>query len=104
MIAIDVIKEIAPLQAAGNRGSETPLGSGGAAPVVPLFISGITDSRYFRARGIPAYGLSPFELEGEYTKTVHGPDERIAVAAFEKGVATMKRIVRRLVSPEADAR
>lgn len=76
----------------------------GDSPVVPLFISGITDSRYFRARGIPAYGLSPFELEGEYTKRVHGPDERIPLAAFARGVETMKRVVRELVAPPPEAR
>src|SRR4029079_14644356 len=32
------------------------------APVVPTFIAGFTDSRFFRERGIPAYGLSPFKL------------------------------------------
>jgi acetylornithine deacetylase/succinyl-diaminopimelate desuccinylase-like protein len=67
---------------------------GGEAPVVPAFISGFTDSRYFRQRGIPAYGISPFALDGEALKGIHGPDERIPVGEFERGVERMRRLVR----------
>ncbi|MCB1008158.1 MAG: M20/M25/M40 family metallo-hydrolase [Acidobacteria bacterium] len=88
-----------PSPAGGPLWNELATALGGREPVVPLFISGITDSRYFRQRGIPAYGLSPFELEGEVTKTVHGPDERIPLAAFRKGLETMTRVVQRLVAP-----
>jgi len=93
-----------PSPASGPLFAELATALAGGGPVVPLFISGITDSRYFRARGIPAYGVSPFELEGEFTKTVHGPDERIALAAFREGVETMKRVVRMLVAPAPGAR
>lgn len=64
------------------------------APVIPAFIPGFTDSRYFRVRGIPAYGLSPFALEGEQLRGIHGPDEHIPVAEFERGVERMRRLVR----------
>jgi acetylornithine deacetylase/succinyl-diaminopimelate desuccinylase-like protein len=74
---------------------------GEGAPTVPAFIAGITDSRWFRERGIPAYGVSPFELEVADTRTVHGADERIPLAAFERGVERMRRIVRTLVEGPA---
>jgi acetylornithine deacetylase/succinyl-diaminopimelate desuccinylase-like protein len=61
----------------------------GGPPVVPVFIAGITDARYFRERGIAAYGISPFELEPPLVRTVHGPDERIPLAAFDAGVARL---------------
>jgi acetylornithine deacetylase/succinyl-diaminopimelate desuccinylase-like protein len=61
----------------------------GRAPVVPAFIPGITDARYFRAAGIPAYGFSPFVLESSDMRGIHGPDERIPLEAFEDGVDTM---------------
>ncbi len=70
------------------------------APVVPVFIAGITDSRYFRARGIPAYGLQPFELEADLLRTVHSVDERIPLAAFRRGVERFGRLVRTLVAAE----
>lgn len=63
------------------------------APVVPAFISGFTDARFFRERGIPSYGLSPFVLEGEVLRGIHGADERIPLGEFEAGVERMRRIV-----------
>ncbi len=64
------------------------------APVVPTFIPGTTDSRYFRQRGIPAYGLSPFAINAQDTRGVHAGDEYVPVDAFLRGVETMTRILR----------
>jgi acetylornithine deacetylase/succinyl-diaminopimelate desuccinylase-like protein len=69
------------------------------APVLPALIPGITDSRFLRQRGVPAYGFSPFELEAIEMRRVHGPDERIPLDRFDAGVARMRRVVRALVSP-----
>ena len=62
-------------------------------PVVPAFIPGFTDSRFFRERGTAAYGVSPFLLESHDFLGIHGPDESIPLAAFDRGVARMKKIV-----------
>lgn len=64
-------------------------------PVVPAFIAGFTDSRYLRARGIATYGVSPFLLEPQLLRGIHGPDERIPVAELERGVERMTAVVRR---------
>jgi acetylornithine deacetylase/succinyl-diaminopimelate desuccinylase-like protein len=64
------------------------------APLVPSFITGTTDSRYFRERGIPAYGFSPFVLAGEEVRGIHGADESIPLERFRDGLATMKKVVR----------
>jgi len=69
------------------------------APVLPVMIAGITDSRFFRELGIKAYGLSPFAVDGLYMRRVHGPDEAIPLDAFDRGVERMKRIVRALLEP-----
>ncbi|HXO22876.1 MAG TPA: M20/M25/M40 family metallo-hydrolase [Thermoanaerobaculia bacterium] len=69
------------------------------APVVPAFISGFTDSRFFRQRGIPAYGLSPFAGEGEDMAGIHGPDERISLAELDRGVRRMQRILAAYAAP-----
>lgn len=66
-----------------------------SAPVVPAFITGVTDARLFRQREVPAYGVSPFALGGADMLGVHAPNERIPVAAFEQGVDRMVEIVRR---------
>ena len=63
------------------------------APVTQYVASGVTDSRYFRERGIAAYGFSPFGLDGESSTGIHAADESIAVAAFERGVATYRDLV-----------
>jgi acetylornithine deacetylase/succinyl-diaminopimelate desuccinylase-like protein len=66
---------------------------GSEAPVIPALITGTTDSRYFRERGIPAYGFSPFVLSGEEARGIHGPNESIPLAKFTQGLATMIRVV-----------
>jgi acetylornithine deacetylase/succinyl-diaminopimelate desuccinylase-like protein len=63
-------------------------------PVVPTFIPGFTDSRFFRERGIAAYGVTPFSISSEHLRGVHGPDERIPLRDFDRGVERTRRIVR----------
>lgn len=71
---------------------------GGEAPVVPTFIAGFTDSRYFREHGVPAYGFSPFALDGEEQRGIHAPDESIPLVDFDRGVERMKRVVSALAT------
>ncbi|HVR30800.1 MAG TPA: M20/M25/M40 family metallo-hydrolase [Thermoanaerobaculia bacterium] len=71
---------------------------GDEAPLVPSFITGTTDSRYFRERGIPAYGFSPFVLSGDEVRGIHGADESIPLQRFQDGLTTMKRVVRAAVA------
>ncbi|MEM7355063.1 MAG: M20/M25/M40 family metallo-hydrolase, partial [Acidobacteriota bacterium] len=63
------------------------------APVVPTFIAGTTDSRYFRQRGIPAYGFSPFSINAEDLRGIHGRNESIPVDAFLRGIETLRRVL-----------
>ncbi|MBZ0111334.1 MAG: M20/M25/M40 family metallo-hydrolase, partial [Thermoanaerobaculia bacterium] len=63
------------------------------APVVPFFSSGFTDSRFFRQRGISAYGLNPFTLEPQELRGIHAADEAIPVEVFERGVERIQSIV-----------
>ncbi len=69
------------------------------APVIPAFIAGVTDSRYYRERGIPAYGFSPFSLGGDATRGIHSADERISKASFSAGVKLYSDLVRRCTGP-----
>jgi acetylornithine deacetylase/succinyl-diaminopimelate desuccinylase-like protein len=68
------------------------------APLVPSFITGTTDSRYFRERGIPAYGFSPFMLAGDEVRGIHGSDESIPLERFKSGLAIMMKVVRAAVA------
>jgi acetylornithine deacetylase/succinyl-diaminopimelate desuccinylase-like protein len=67
-------------------------------PVVPTFIAGFTDSRLFRERGIPAYGVSPFLLRPEDTQGIHGANERISLRELDRGVVRMRQILSFYVS------
>src|SRR4029453_18783406 len=42
-----------------------------------LFVAG-TDARFFRQRGVPAYGLLPCLLTADDLKGYHGIDERLS--------------------------
>lgn len=72
----------------------------GEAPVFPAFIPGVTDSRYFRERGIAAYGFSPFALDGTVLAAIHGANERMPERELGRGVERMRRVVRALLAGE----
>ena len=55
--------------------------------------AGTTDSRYFRARGIVAYGIAPFKVNFYDVGTIHGSDERMRSRFFTEGVHLMRSIV-----------
>jgi acetylornithine deacetylase/succinyl-diaminopimelate desuccinylase-like protein len=71
---------------------------------VPLQSPGGSDSKWFRARGVPAYGFMPALIDEELLTTVHGLDERIPVAELTRALRVTYRVLLRLVTaPEAEA-
>src|SRR5256885_5404868 len=65
----------------------------GGAPVLPYQSTWATDSAQLRLHNVQAYGLWPFPLTEEDLKRMHGDDERIPVASFNKGVEVLMGIV-----------
>ena len=63
------------------------------APVIPVFITAITDARFIRARGIAAYGFSPFILGAKELRGIHGSNEHIPLEVFAQGLETMWTLV-----------
>jgi len=61
-------------------------------PVVPTMSAGATDSRYFRAAGIPAYGVSGIFHDIDDVRA-HGRDERLGVKEFYEGLEFLGRLV-----------
>lgn len=60
--------------------------------VIPLLMTGATDSRFLRGKGVVAYGFSPLRSSAppqEYLATFHGKDERIPIDGFEIGVSML---------------
>jgi len=64
-----------------------------ASRVAPIVGAGASDSRFFRARGITAYGIAPFKVNYYDAGTVHANDERIRARFFSEGVHRMRTIV-----------
>ncbi len=56
------------------------------AAVSPFMVSGLSDSRFFRARGVPCYGIIPARLGLADLARIHGVDERIAARDVREGV------------------
>jgi acetylornithine deacetylase/succinyl-diaminopimelate desuccinylase-like protein len=65
----------------------------GGAPVLPYQSPWATDSSQLRLHNVQAYGLWPFPLTNEDLKRMHGDDERLPVASFNKGIEVLLHIV-----------
>lgn len=63
----------------------------------PLLTTGGTDSKWFRERGIPAYGFFPVQIDEKLLDTVHGLDERVAVSELGRAVRVTYRALVSLV-------
>ncbi len=63
------------------------------ALVAPYMMPGATDARFFRGKGVTAYGLMPVGLSPEEMVTIHGVDERLAVERLGQGTRVMLRLL-----------
>jgi acetylornithine deacetylase/succinyl-diaminopimelate desuccinylase-like protein len=72
----------------------------GSIPVIPTMSTGATDSKYFRAIGIPAYGVSGIFGDPNDGRA-HGRDERIAIKSFYDGQEFLYRLVKELTGGAA---
>ncbi len=63
---------------------------------VPILLPGATDARHFARLGIQTYGFLPMKLPRgfNFSRLVHGPDERIPVEALQFGAEAIYRLIR----------
>jgi len=73
----------------------------GDIPVIPTMSTGATDSRYFRQRGIPAFGVSGLFSDPAVDARAHGRDERMRVQSFFEGQEFLYRLTKALSQPSA---
>jgi acetylornithine deacetylase/succinyl-diaminopimelate desuccinylase-like protein len=73
----------------------------GDIPVIPTMSTGATDSRFFRALGIPAYGVSGLFSDPAVDARAHGRDERMSVRSFYEGQEFLYRLTKALAGPAA---
>ena len=67
-------------------------------PVVPVLLSGATDSRFLREKGIITYDFCPFRLREKELLLVHGTDERISLENLEFGVKMLVEIIKEVAT------
>ena len=67
------------------------------AIAVPYLSPGGTDSRYFRKRGITAYGFFPIILSETELQRMHGIDERISLENLKLGTRILYETVKEMV-------
>jgi len=70
----------------------------GPMPVIPVMSTGATDSRFFRARGVPALGVSGLFSDPTVDARAHGRDERMAVKSYFEGQEFLYRLTKALSS------
>jgi acetylornithine deacetylase/succinyl-diaminopimelate desuccinylase-like protein len=71
----------------------------GNIPVIPTMSTGATDSRYFRALGVPAFGVSGLFSDPTVDARAHGRDERMAIRSFYEGQEFLYRLTKALGTP-----
>lgn len=67
--------------------------------VMPFMLTGATDSRFLRRKGIPAYGFSPFKVEGslkDYLQLYHGHNERISLENLLFGTKVLFSVLEKI--------
>ncbi|QRY41611.1 M20/M25/M40 family metallo-hydrolase [Microbacterium hominis] len=77
------------------------------AELLPMLGVGGTDGRFYRRRGIPAYGFGVLSERwdyGTFRRLFHGNDERIDLASLELTVTALDDVVRTFHDPDGAAR
>jgi acetylornithine deacetylase/succinyl-diaminopimelate desuccinylase-like protein len=67
----------------------------------PILLTGGTDSRFFRKKGITCYGFQPLHSDmpyGEIMKTIHGIDERISIENLVFGTSVLYNVVEKFMT------
>ncbi len=71
-------------------------GSLGVDRLTPAMTPATTDARFFREKGVRAYGAGWFDGSatfGEFLDMFHGNDERISIASLDRTVQLLERVV-----------
>jgi acetylornithine deacetylase/succinyl-diaminopimelate desuccinylase-like protein len=70
------------------------------SPIVPTMLTGATDALFFRARGIPVYGVAGGWGVIPDDARAHGLNERVPVRAFYESIDHWTDLIRSLAGPE----
>jgi carboxypeptidase PM20D1 len=70
------------------------------AGVIPVLAPAGNDNNYFRAHGVPAYGILPVFIPVHLLETIHDIDERIPVDAIDQGIEVYRELIRLIIESE----
>ncbi len=70
----------------------------GDIPVIPVMSTGATDSRYFRARNVPSFGVSGLFSDPSVDARAHGRDERMRLQSYYEGQEFLYRLTKALAA------
>jgi acetylornithine deacetylase/succinyl-diaminopimelate desuccinylase-like protein len=70
----------------------------GNIPIIPVMSTGATDSRFFRALGVPAFGVSGLFSDPTVDARAHGRDERMSIKSYYEGQEFLYRLTKALTS------
>ncbi len=64
---------------------------------VPFMFVAVNDNRFFRRKGIPAYGILPAIMEEELMESIHYFDERFPIERLHLGIEVYVRLINNLL-------
>lgn len=67
------------------------------AEVISLLVPASNDNNYFRAKGIPTYGILPIFLSTEGMSSIHNVNERISIESLEQGVQVYDNLIKSIL-------
>ena len=61
--------------------------------VISLIVPASNDNNFFRAKGIPTYGIFPAFLSAELMSSIHNVNERIPIQSIENGIKIYEYLI-----------
>lgn len=68
------------------------------ADVIPMLLPASTDNNYYRALGIPVYGINPMIVDSEQLKAIHNVNEYVKVIDIDKGIDVFTTFLRSVLN------
>lgn len=65
--------------------------------VISMLIPASNDNNYFRAKGIPTYGILPVFLSNEAISSIHNINEKISIESVEQGIQVYKKLIQNII-------
>lgn len=69
----------------------------GNVEVLPILFPATTDNNFFRAKGIPTFGIVPAVLSMQEMASIHNINEKIRISSLYNGIATYKNMLEHLL-------